>query len=102
MQECMEGAVKAQKKWKQVPPQVRARVMFKFKELLEQHKDRLAECVSLEHGKTLPDAKGDVFRGLEVVEMACGIPSMMQGDSLSTLARDLDTQSQMEPLGIIG
>lgn len=101
MRECIDGAAKAQKQWKLVPPQVRARVMFKLKELIEQHKDRLAECVSLEHGKTLPDAHGDVFRGLEVVEMSCNLPTLMQGETVPGIARDMDTQSQLEPLGVI-
>lgn len=101
MQQCVEGAAKAQKLWKKVPPQARARVMFRFKALLEQNKDRLARCVTLEHGKTIPDAHGDVFRGLEVIEFSCGIPSLMQGESLSGLATDMDIVSQQEPLGVI-
>jgi len=102
MQECIDGALIAQAKWKVTPPQVRARVAFKLKELIEANMDKLAACISLEHGKTIPDAKGDVFRGLEVVEMACSIPTMLQGETLPTLAKNLDTYSQREPLGIIG
>jgi len=102
MQQCIDGALEAQAKWKRTPPQVRARVAFKLKELIEENMGKLAECISIEHGKTVPDAKGDVFRGLEVVEMSCSIPQLMQGDALPTLARNLDTYSVMEPLGIIG
>lgn len=102
MKECIDGALKAQAKWKITPPQVRARIVFKYKALVEENMDKIARCISLEHGKTIPDAKGDVFRGLEVVEMACNIPSMLQGETLPTLAKNLDTYSQREPLGIIG
>merc|ERR1719473_1656932 len=93
MQACIDGAKRAQEKWATVPPQVRARVMFKMKELIETNIDKLAECISLEHGKTIPDAKGDVFRGLEVVEMSCGVPAMMQGETLQGLAKNLDCYS---------
>lgn len=102
MQEAIDGAKEAQAKWQKTPPQVRARVAFKLKELIEENMDKIAECISIEHGKTVPDAKGDVFRGLEVVEMSCNIPSMLQGETLPSLAKNLDTYSQREPLGIIG
>lgn len=102
MDQCIEGAKAAQAKWKNIPPQVRARTTFKLKELIESNMDKIAHCVSLEHGKTLPDAKGDVFRGLEVVEMACQIPALMQGETLGNVARDLDVQSHLEPIGIVG
>ena len=66
--------------WSQTSPLRRARVMFKFKELLEEHADQLAALITAEHGKVFTDAKGEVTRGIEVVEFACGIPQMMKGE----------------------
>ena len=66
--------------WSQTSPLRRARVMFKFKELLEAHSDELAALITAEHGKVFTDAKGEVTRGIEVVEFACGIPQMMKGE----------------------
>ena len=66
--------------WSQTSPLRRARVMFKFKELLEEHSDQLAALITAEHGKVFTDAKGEVTRGIEVVEFACGIPQMMKGN----------------------
>ena len=74
MAQAVEVAAKAQLSWGQVNPQRRARVMMKFVDLLNRDMDRLAEALSREHGKTFPDAKGDVQRGLEVVEYCIGAP----------------------------
>lgn len=71
---AVENAKAAQPKWAATNPQRRARVFFKFVELLNKHMDELAEILSKEHGKTIEDAKGDVIRGLEVCEFVCGIP----------------------------
>src|SRR5512142_1470068 len=70
----------AQPAWAATNPQRRARVMFKFLELIQREYDDLAHLLSSEHGKTFPDAKGDIQRGLEVVEFACGIPNLMKGE----------------------
>ena len=76
---AVENAKAAQPAWAATNPQKRARVMMKFLELLAKEHDSLAELLAREHGKTIPDAKGDIQRGLEVVEFACGIPHLMKG-----------------------
>ena len=77
---AIEKAAEAQIAWGATNPQRRARVMMKFGALIEKHMDELAELVSREHGKTLPDARGDVQRGLEVVEVCMGAPSHLKGE----------------------
>ncbi len=77
---AVENAKAAQPKWAATNPQRRARVFFKFVELLNKHMDELAEILSKEHGKTIEDAKGDVIRGLEVCEFVCGIPHLAKGE----------------------
>ena len=80
MDEAVAIAKAAQPDWAAVNPQRRARVMFKFKQLLEENMDELAVLLSTEHGKVVADAKGDVQRGLEVIEFACGVPHLMKGE----------------------
>src|SRR5450756_2459572 len=77
---AVENARAAQPEWGATNPQRRARVMMKFLELAQRDYDKLAELLAREHGKTVPDAKGDIQRGLEVVEFACGIPHLMKGE----------------------
>ena len=77
---AVEGALRAQPRWAATNPQRRARVMMRFVELLNRDMDRLAEALSREHGKTLPDAKGDVTRGLEVAEVCIGAPHLLKGE----------------------
>src|SRR5579872_1069597 len=79
---AVQAGQKAFESWREVPVVERARVMFKFKALLEQNYDNIAQSVSREHGKTIAEAKASVFRGIEVVEFACGIPSLMMGECL--------------------
>lgn len=86
--------------WSQVTPLNRARVMFQFKALLEQHKDELARLISQEHGKVLSDAHGELTRGLEVVEFACGIPHLLKGEHSLNVGRGVDSFSLMQPLGV--
>lgn len=86
--------------WAATPPLRRARVLFKFKELLERHRDALARLVSLEHGKVLDDARGSVQRGLEVVEFACGVPHLLKGEFSSEAGRGIDCFSLRQPLGV--
>ena len=80
LQKAVDAAKAAQPAWAATNPQRRARIMFKFKELVEAHMDELAELLSSEHGKVIADARGDVQRGLEVVEYACGIPQALKGE----------------------
>ena len=87
--------------WAGMTPLLRARVMFRLKDLLERNKDEIAKLITLEHGKTVEDAKGEVVRGLEVVEFACGIPYLMRGDFTPEVGRGIDTWSARHPLGIV-
>lgn len=98
--EAVEVAAAAFEHWKHVPPLERARVMFRFRDLLEREFDLLARLVSLENGKTLEEARGEIRRGIEVVEFACGMPSMLMGTSLENVARDLDGKTIRQPLGV--
>jgi malonate-semialdehyde dehydrogenase (acetylating)/methylmalonate-semialdehyde dehydrogenase len=86
--------------WSETSPVTRARVMFRFKELIERHMDELALLVSSEHGKVLPDAKGSIQRGLEVVEFACGIPHLMKGEFSDNITSGMDLYSMRQPLGV--
>ncbi len=76
---AVENAAEAQPKWAAVNPQRRARVLMKFLDLIAQNNDELAELLAREHGKTIPDAKGDIQRGVEVVEFSLGVPNLMKG-----------------------
>ena len=87
-------------KWAATPPIQRARVMFRYKELIERHMDEIATLVSAEHGKVLSDAKGSTTRGLEVVEFACGIPHLLRGDFTENVGTGVDSYSVRQPLGV--
>ncbi|KAF0694912.1 Aste57867_14254 [Aphanomyces stellatus] len=94
------SAAEAFKTWKDVPVQQRQRIMLKLQALIRDHTDDLAHSITMEQGKTIPDAKGDVFRGLEIVESACGIGNHLMGETLGNLANSLDTYSYKQPLGV--
>ncbi|TCM15007.1 malonate-semialdehyde dehydrogenase (acetylating)/methylmalonate-semialdehyde dehydrogenase [Novosphingobium sp. PhB165] len=89
-----------QPKWAATNPQRRARVLFKFKELIEQNMQALAEMLASEHGKVVDDAKGDIQRGLEVVEFCCGIPHMLKGEYTQGAGPGIDVYSLRAPLGV--
>ena len=95
------AAAKAQPAWAATNPQRRARVMMKFGALINEHMDELAELVSLEHGKTLPDARGDVQRGLEVVEVCMGAPHLLKGEFTDNGGPGIDLYSMRQPLGVV-
>src|SRR6056300_225320 len=97
---AIANAQEAFKTWSKVTPLNRARIMFKFKELIERHADELAELITSEHGKVFSDAKGELTRGLEVVEFACGIPHLLKGEHSLNVGRDVDSYSQMMPMGV--
>ena len=101
LDQAIESAKKAQPDWAAVNPQRRARVLFRYKELIETHMDELAALLSSEHGKVIADAKGDVQRGLEVVEFACGIPHLLKGDYTQGAGPGIDVYSMRQPLGIV-
>ncbi|ERB65863.1 methylmalonate-semialdehyde dehydrogenase (CoA acylating) [Vibrio coralliilyticus] len=98
--EAIAVAERAFPLWAKTPPLKRARVMFKFKALLEQNMDRLARVISNEHGKVYSDAVGEVTRGLEVVEFACGIPHLQKGEHSANVGTGVDSHSLMQPLGV--
>ena len=98
--QAVEIAAKAQPEWGAVNPQRRARVMMKFVDLLNRDMDKLAETLSREHGKTFPDAKGDVQRGLEVVEYCIGTPQMLKGEYTDSAGPGIDMYSMRQPLGV--
>ncbi len=97
---AVENAKAAQPGWAAANPQKRGRVMMKFVDLLHRDMDKLAEALSSEHGKTLPDAKGDVIRGLEVVEYCIGAPQMLKGEYSDGAGPGIDMYSMRQPLGI--
>ena len=86
--------------WAAVPPVQRARVMFRFKDLMEKNKDEMAKLVTAEHGKTVEDAKGSISRGLEVVEFACGIPHLLKGEFSENVGTNVDSWSTRQPVGV--
>ncbi|CAI8185908.1 MAG: Putative 3-oxopropanoate dehydrogenase [Alphaproteobacteria bacterium] len=98
---AVEAAKKAQPEWAATNPQRRARVMFKFKELLEANMDELAALLSSEHGKVIADSKGDVQRGLEVIEFACGIPHLLKGEYTEGAGPGIDIYAMRQPLGVV-
>ena len=98
---AVENAKVAQVKWGATNPQRRARVLMKFLELLHKEYDSLAELLASEHGKTVPDAKGDIQRGLEVVEFAIGIPHLLKGEYSDNAGTGIDVYSMRQPLGVV-
>jgi malonate-semialdehyde dehydrogenase (acetylating)/methylmalonate-semialdehyde dehydrogenase len=97
---AVQSALRAQQTWALVNPQRRARVMFEFKRLLEANMNELAEMLSSEHGKVIADSKGDVQRGLEVIEYACGIPQALKGEYTEGAGPGIDVYSMRQPLGV--
>jgi len=87
--------------WADTPPLRRARVMFKFLELLNQHKDTLAHMITAEHGKVFTDAQGEVTRGIDIVEFACGIPQLLKGDFTDQVSTGIDNWTLRQPLGVV-
>src|SRR5262245_9782570 len=97
----VQAALRAQQNWALVNPQRRARVMFEFKRLVEARMDELAEILSSEHGKVIADSKGDIQRGLEVIEFACGIPHALKGEYTEGAGPGIDVYSMRQPLGVV-
>ena len=98
---AVAAAKAAWPEWADASPLRRARVMFKFKELLEANQQKMAEIITSEHGKVVSDAFGEVQRGLEVVEFACGIPQVLKGEYTEQVARGVDSYSMRQPLGVV-
>ena len=87
--------------WADTPPIRRARVMFKFLELVNQHKDALAHAITAEHGKVFTDAQGEVSRGIDIIEFACGIPQLLKGDFTDQVSTGMDNWTLRQPLGVV-
>ena len=98
---AMKAALAAQPGWAATNPQRRARVMFNFKALIEKNMDDLALLLSSEHGKVIADSKGDIQRGLEVIEFACGIPHVLKGEYTQGAGPGIDVYSMRQPLGVV-
>ena len=97
----VEVAKKAQPAWAATPPAKRAAIMFAFRDLLNKNIDELAKLLSAEHGKTIPDAKGEIARGIEVIEFACGIPHLLKGEFSEQVASQIDSFSLRQPVGVV-
>ena len=101
LNDAVASAKKAQVAWGNTPPMKRARVMFKFKALLDQYADDLAREISREHGKVHDDALGEVARGIDCVDFACGIPQLLKGEFSRNVGPSIDTHSDRQPLGVV-
>ncbi len=97
---AVEAAAAAFPGWMETPPVERVRVLFKFKMLMEENFDELVRTNTREHGKTLVESRGDVKRGIEMVEFACGVPSLLMGEVLENIARGIDCEAIRQPLGV--
>ncbi|KAF0808589.1 methylmalonate semialdehyde dehydrogenase [Alcanivorax xiamenensis] len=100
MEQAIAAAKAAFEEWREVPVTERARLMMRYQALLKERHDDIAKVLAKETGKTFEDAKGDVWRGIEVVEQAANIPSLMMGETVENVARSIDTHSWIQPLGV--
>jgi malonate-semialdehyde dehydrogenase (acetylating)/methylmalonate-semialdehyde dehydrogenase len=98
---AVKVAAEAFPKWSSTPPLIRARIMFRFKQLIEENMDAMAHIVTSEHGKVLSDARGSITRGLEVVEFACGIPHLLKADYSENVGTNVDSYSVRQALGVV-
>ncbi len=101
VEEAIAAAQAAFPAWRDTPPMKRARIMFKFKELLEANAEKAAAMITAEHGKVLDDALGEFGRGVEVVEYACGAPELLKGEHSKNAGPAIDSWSEMQPLGVV-
>ncbi len=101
VEQAIAAAQAAFPAWRNTPPAKRARVMFRFKELLEKHADTIAEMIGREHGKILSDANGELQRGIENVEYACGAPEFLKGEYSRNVGPNIDSWSEFQPLGVV-
>lgn len=98
--DAVEAAHAAFPAWMETPPVERARILSRFKALMEENFDELVRCNTREHGKTVVESRGDVKRGIEMVEFACGVPSLLMGEVLENVARGIDCEAIRQPLGV--
>jgi malonate-semialdehyde dehydrogenase (acetylating)/methylmalonate-semialdehyde dehydrogenase len=101
VEQAVAAAQAAFPEWRDTPPLKRARILFRFKELLEQHADRISALITEEHGKVLHDALGEFQRGVEVVEYACGAPEFLKGEHSKNVGPAIDSWSEFQPLGVV-
>jgi malonate-semialdehyde dehydrogenase (acetylating)/methylmalonate-semialdehyde dehydrogenase len=101
VERAIANAAAAFPAWRNTPPAKRAQVMFRFKMLLEEHADRICEAISREHGKVLHDARGELQRGIENVEFACGIPQLLKGEHSRDVGPAIDSWSEFQALGVV-
>ncbi|MDB5988810.1 MAG: mmsA, partial [Herbaspirillum sp.] len=101
VERAVAAAQAAFPRWADTPPIRRARIMFRFLELLNRHKDELAHCITAEHGKVFSDAQGEVARGIDIVEFACGIPQLLKGDFSDQVSTGMDNWTLRQPLGVV-
>src|SRR5437667_6308323 len=97
---AVEAAADAFPGWRDTPPVERARLFFRYRQLVEENFDKICQSVSREHGKTLAEARGSAYRGIENIEYACSIPTLLMGDTLENLARGVDCETMLQPLGV--
>src|SRR5437868_7474589 len=97
---AVDSAAAAFPKWRDTPAVERARLFFRYRQLVEENFDRICQSVSREHGKTLAEARGSAYRGIENIEYACSIPALLMGDTLENLARGVDCETMLQPLGV--
>lgn len=102
VEKAVQAAREAFDTWRRTPVPKRARIMFRYHQLLTEHHDELAKMVTLENGKSYKEAYGEVLRGIECVEFAAGVPTHMMGETLSTIAGDIDSEMFRYPLGVVG
>jgi malonate-semialdehyde dehydrogenase (acetylating)/methylmalonate-semialdehyde dehydrogenase len=98
--DAVSAAADAFPAWRDTPPVERARLFFRYRQLVEENFDRICQLVTREHGKTLVEAKGSAYRGLENIEYACSIPTLLMGDTLENIARGVDCETLLQPLGV--
>jgi malonate-semialdehyde dehydrogenase (acetylating)/methylmalonate-semialdehyde dehydrogenase len=97
---AVEAAAAAFPEWRDTPVIERARLFFRYRHLVEENFDRLCASITREHGKTMVEARGSVYRGIENIEYACGVPSLLFGDTLENVARNVDCETYLQPLGV--
>merc|ERR1711872_1077618 len=100
MEEAVESAKAAHRTWSRSSPMARQQIMFKYQQLIKHHLDDIAKLITVEQGKTLPDAHGDVMRGLQVVEQACSVTNLLIGENLVGVSKDMDLTCHRTPLGV--
>src|SRR5262245_14596855 len=98
---AVEAAARTFPEWRRTPPEDRIQPLFRLKQLLEEHSEDLARTITTENGKTVTEAKADLKRTIENVEVACGIPTLMQGHNLEDVARGIDEMMIRQPLGVV-